>query len=71
LTLLYLLSSGQLWEGGHDTVPVDANDVAIVSALKSADEAARTGSQCVGQPWEILVPTAMQIIDGAPLEAIL
>jgi hypothetical protein len=70
LAVLYLLSSGQLWQAGDDNVPVEAHDVATVNALKS-DEALRDGAQCIGQPWEILVPTAMQVIDGVSLEGIL
>jgi len=70
LSVLYLLSSGQLWQAGDDSVPVEAHDVATVNALKSS-ETAHDGAQCVGQPWEILVPTAMQVIDGVSLEGIL
>lgn len=70
LAVLYLLSCGQLWQAGDDSVPVEVNDVATVNALKS-DEAVHKGAQCVGQPWEILVPTAMQLIDGVSLEGIL
>lgn len=70
LAVLYLLASGQLWQAGADSVPVEAHDVATVNALKS-DEAVHDNAQCVGQPWEILVPTALQVIDGVSLEGIL
>jgi hypothetical protein len=67
MDLLYLLSSGTLWEGGKELTPVDSADVPIVNELKTMAVAPH-GCHCVGHAWEILVPTAMQIIDGVDLE---
>lgn len=71
LIVLYLLSSGQLWPAGCETVPIEAHEMAIANALKAAQGLAHEEMQCVGRPWEILVPTAMQVIDGVCLDGIL
>lgn len=67
-TLLYLLSSGLVWEADNRLVPVDSAEIAIVNELKTTTLHrinGGPGGDCIGRPWEVVVPTAMQIIDDA------
>jgi hypothetical protein len=70
MDLLYLLSSGMLWEGGAGSTPVDSVDLPVVNELKTRGQAPWPPGQCVGAAWEVVVPTAMQIIDGVPMGAL-
>ncbi len=70
MELLYLLSSGMLWQGGDGLVPVDSLDVPIVNELKTLGRACSPVQHCVGKSWEVVVPTAMQIIEGVSLGAL-
>jgi hypothetical protein len=65
--VLYMLSSGMLWEAGQDTTPVASADVAIVNEFKTMACARQPGCHPVGPAWEVVVPTAMQVIDGVAL----
>jgi hypothetical protein len=67
MALLYYLSCGDLWDGDNRLAPLNAADVAIVDDMKRAGMLARRDGLRVGQPWEVVVPTAMQVLDGCPL----
>ncbi|MBB5606455.1 MULTISPECIES: hypothetical protein [unclassified Janthinobacterium] len=67
MALLYYLSSGQLWDGDNRLAPLNARDVGIVDEMKRAGMLARRHGVRVGQPWQVIVPTAMQVLDGCPL----
>jgi hypothetical protein len=59
--LLYFLSSGQRWEGGPALAPVDYANIALVQELNRLR--AQQRPLPVGQAWEVVVPTAMQVQD--------
>jgi hypothetical protein len=63
MVLLYYFSSGLLWYGGERGVAVNPADAALVHELLQAETASRSAEQPVGEPWEIVVPTMMQILD--------
>lgn len=67
MALLYYLSCGGLWEVDNRLAPINAADVAIVDEMKRAGWETRRGGVRVGLPWEIVVPTAMQVLDGCRL----
>lgn len=64
MALLYFLSSGALWDGDNRLAPVSSGDLALVNDLKSAAGQPAVQPRPVGCPWELLVPTAMQVIDS-------
>lgn len=65
LPVLYFLSSGMIWS--DDMAPVNDGDVPVVNELKTARALGTLRGHCVGKPWEIIVPTSMQMIDGDEL----
>ncbi|WP_187367168.1 hypothetical protein [Massilia mucilaginosa] len=65
MALLYFLSSGALWDGDNRLAPASSADIALINDLKSAEAHAHAAPRPVGRPWELVVPTAMQVIDGA------
>jgi hypothetical protein len=67
MALLYYLSSGQLWDGDNRLAPLSASDAGIVDDMKRAGKLLRRSGVPVGQPWQVVVPTAMQVLDGCPL----
>ena len=67
MALLYYLSSGQLWDGDNRLAPLNAGDAGIVDDMKRAGMLVRRNGERVGQPWQVVVPTAMQVLDGCPL----
>lgn len=64
MTFLYFLSSGMLWPAPDAMAPVDSSDVALVYDLKNT---LREGfkEHCIGKPWQVIVPTALQIVEQA------
>lgn len=70
LALLYGLAEGQCWDGPPALVPVHVAQLALAQALDQAPAGA-DAAEALGQPWEIVVPTALQSLDsgfrlGAP-----
>lgn len=64
MALLYFLSSGALWDGDNRLAPVSSADMTLVNDLKSAAGQPAVQPRPVGCPWEVVVPTAMQVIDS-------
>ncbi len=62
LAFLYFYSSGMLWAGPDWLAPVNPADLALVNDLKHADPA-RHPPRRIGACWEVVVPTAMQVLD--------
>ncbi|TXT39008.1 MAG: hypothetical protein FD135_2493 [Comamonadaceae bacterium] len=69
MAFLYFYSSGMLWAAPDRLAPVNPADMALVNDLKQSEPRHRT-IQRVGACWEVLVPTAMQVLDdsGAHVE---
>jgi hypothetical protein len=68
MAFLYAFSSGMLWDGRDRLVPVLTDDLALVNDLEHASRNPTSGTSGtrereVGQSWEIVVPTSMQILD--------
>jgi hypothetical protein len=62
MSFLYFFASGMLWAGPDRLVPANHNDVALIDDLKrTRGDAAKP--HVLGLPWEVLVPTSMQIIE--------
>jgi hypothetical protein len=59
---LYFLAAGMIWDGPDRLVAVNDADIPLVNDLKSAGAEGRQERR-VGEPWEVLVPTAMRILD--------
>ncbi|MBV9882638.1 MAG: hypothetical protein JO276_06480 [Sphingomonadaceae bacterium] len=68
LAFLYFFASGMIWDGPDRLVAVNSADVPIVDDLKRAARRPERERR-VGCPWEVVVPTAMQIIDDSDLPA--
>ena len=65
MALLYFLSSGALWDGDNRLAPTNSDDIALVNDLKESGMRAAPLEHRVGRAWEVIVPTAMQVIGGA------
>jgi hypothetical protein len=64
MAVLYFLASGMLWDGDAAWIPAHDADVALVSELKKLRLAPRELRR-VGEPWEVVVPTAISVLqDG-------
>ncbi|MCF6282670.1 MAG: hypothetical protein L3J28_10785 [Candidatus Polarisedimenticolaceae bacterium] len=63
MELIYYLSSGQAWFGTGRFVAVNPADAALVHELQLAEAAPHTPHQLVDEPWEVVVPTTMQVLD--------
>lgn len=64
MAVLYFLSSGMLWTGGNDMAPANESDVPVANELK------KTGNRQPVEPgvcdsWEVVVPTAMTILQDS------
>ena len=64
LAFLYFFASGTIWDGPDRLIAVNPDDVHVADDLKRTARR-REPERIVGRPWEIVVPTAMQILDGA------
>jgi len=62
MAFLYFYSSGMLWASGDRLAPANPVDVALVNDLKQAGPQ-RQPIRPIGPCWEVLVPTAMQVLD--------
>ncbi|HYW16011.1 MAG TPA: hypothetical protein VE891_07640 [Allosphingosinicella sp.] len=62
LSFLYFFASGMIWDGPDWIVAVNDGEVDVVDDLKRASRAPRAERR-VGRPWEVVVPTAMQVLD--------
>ncbi|MRX09943.1 hypothetical protein GJ697_19065 [Pseudoduganella sp. FT25W] len=67
LALLYFLSSGMVWDGDNRHAPVNQSDLAVVGDLKQARMEGELAPppRRVGDSWEVLVPTTMQVLGEA------
>jgi len=64
MAFLYFFSSGEIWESPDGLIAALHDDVALIDDVKhSAPEHGK--ERKIGPPWEIVVPTNMQIIDEA------
>ena len=66
LAFLYFFASGMIWDGPDRLVAVNAVDLHIVDDIKRAAHR-QDRERTVGKPWEVVVPTAMQVLDGSGL----
>ncbi len=62
MAFLYFYSSGMLWMSNDRLAPVNPGDIALVDDIKHA-EPRHHAIQRVGPCWEVVVPTAMQVLD--------
>ena len=62
MAFLYYYSAGMLWAAPDRLAPVNAGDLALVNDLKHA-EPVRQPARRVGPCWDVVVPTAMQVLD--------
>ncbi|PRP90775.1 hypothetical protein ENSA5_62090 [Enhygromyxa salina] len=62
MAFLYGFSSGMLWDGIDRLVPVLEDDLALVNDLEHAARNPKPERE-VGPTWELVVPTAMQVLD--------
>ena len=62
MAFLYYYSAGMLWAAPDQLAPVNAGDLALVNDLKHA-EPVRQPARRVGPCWDVVVPTAMQVLD--------
>jgi hypothetical protein len=68
MALLYFLSTGMLWDGDNHAAPLNAADVALVAELKEAGFRHAGAPGRIGECWEVVVPTTMQLLrDRLPL----
>lgn len=61
LSVLYFLASGCLWVGEDAKAPTFDDDLHVVNELKKI-EAPNRQAQEEGNPWQIVVPTTMQVL---------
>lgn len=66
LKVLYYLSSAMIMPGANGMTPVHPNDVAIADDLKEI-RPARIGPDPESASWEVLVPTAMQVLQAGEM----
>ena len=63
IAFLYFFELGTIWDGADRLIAVNGPDVDAVDDLKRAARG-RPSRRRIGRPWEIVVPTAMQVLDG-------
>jgi hypothetical protein len=64
MAFLYFLSSGLVWDGDDRLIAADSDEVSLVNDLKLNVREGRA-QITVGPSWDIVVPTAMQVLDDA------
>jgi hypothetical protein len=64
IAFLYFYSSGMLWSAPDHLAPVNPADLELVNDIKHA-QPGRHAPRPVGPCWEVVVPTAMQVLDEA------
>lgn len=62
MAFLYFYSSGMLWASSDRLAPANPVDVPLVNDLKQSGPE-RHPVRPIGPCWEVLVPTAMQVLD--------
>lgn len=62
MAFLYFYGAGMLWPSDDTLAPVNPGDVALVNDWKQSEPKHHT-IQRVGPCWEVVVPTAMQVLD--------
>lgn len=69
LAMLYFLSSGMTWFGSDDYVAVDPADAALVLDFLQAQQTEKPAKTVIGEPWEVVVPTTMRVLDPGGFRA--
>lgn len=64
MAFLYFFTAGMIWDGSDRQVPVYADDEALVNDLKQSMHQPHIERR-IGSAWELVVPTSMQVLDGA------
>jgi len=64
MAFLYFYSSGMIWDGRDGLIAVDDENIALINDVKHSAPQLNSERQ-VGPCWEIVVLTAMQILDDA------
>lgn len=62
MAFLYFYSAGMLWISQDRLAPVNPGDIALLNDLKHAEPKYHPMER-VGPCWEVVVPTAMQVLD--------
>ena len=62
MKFLYFLSSGMLWPNSDALTPVNQSELALINDLKKLRNQ-QSSEQCIGEPWEVITPTALQIVE--------
>ncbi|MGM0593959.1 MAG: hypothetical protein ACQETD_05415 [Pseudomonadota bacterium] len=65
MALIYYLTTGSLWPGDEATQPVIAADAPLCIEIKRQRSVPPVEEQVIGEPWEIVVPTTMQLLDSS------
>jgi hypothetical protein len=64
MAFLYFFNTGMIWDGSDRQVPAQNDDVALVNDLKQSRDRPQAELR-TGSSWEVVVPTSMQVLDGA------
>lgn len=65
---LYFYSAGMLWIAPDLLAPVHEGDLSLVNDLKHAEPMPTSPAACSGPCWQVVVPTAMQVLDASVVE---
>ncbi len=68
MAFLYFYSAGMLWSAPDPLAPVHEGDLALVNDLKHAEPMSPSPAICQGPCWQVVVPTAMQVLDASVVE---
>lgn len=68
--LLYYLSSGMVWFGLDRYVAVNPADAALVHEIIQVDALCQHPDKLVGEAWEVVVPTTMQVLDSCGIASL-
>lgn len=63
IAFLYFFASGTIWDGPDRLIAINDENLDVADDLKRAARR-RERERRVGRPWEVVVPTAMQVLDG-------
>ena len=68
MAFLYFYSAGMLWRAPDLLTPVHEGDLALVNDVKHAEPMSPSPAMCQGPCWQVVVPTAMQVLDASVVE---
>ncbi|WP_225584820.1 hypothetical protein [Acidovorax sp. ACV01] len=68
MAFLYFYSAGMLWVAPDRLAPVNAGDIALANDLKHAGPRQQNPAHRPGPCWQVVVPTAMQVLDASGVE---